>query len=67
MNRFKELNEKELALLQETGYIVEINKDYSDLDYERCANTITDYIMSHSKNEIPKIQNIYNSILNKIV
>lgn len=67
MNRFKELNEKELALLQETGYIVEINKDYSNLDYERCANTITDYIMSHSKNEIPKIQNIYNSILNKIV
>lgn len=67
MNRFKGLNEKELALLKEAGYVVEIHKDYSDVDYERCANIITDYIMSHSKNEIPKVQNIYNNILNKIV
>lgn len=67
MNRFKELNEKELALLQEAGYIVEINKDYSDLDYERCANTITDYIMSHSKNEIPEVENKYRDILRKII
>lgn len=67
MNRFKELNEKELALVKEAGYMIELNNEYSDVDYERCANTITDYIMSHSKNEIPKVQNIYNNILSKII
>lgn len=67
MNKFKELNEKELVLVKEAGYVVEVNKEYSDEDYEKCANTISDYIMNHSKNDIPKVQHIYNDILRKII
>jgi len=67
MNRFKELNEKELSLLKETGYIVEENKIYTEEDYEKCATTISDYIMNHSKNDIPEIENKYSEILRKII
>lgn len=67
MNRFKELNEKDLSLLKRAGYIVENDKEYSVEDYEKCASVICDYIMSHSKNEIPKIENEFNEILRKII
>jgi len=67
MNRFKELNEKELILLKEAGYVVEENKEYTDEDCEKCATTISDYIMNHSKNDIPKIESRYNEILRKII
>lgn len=67
MNRFKELNEKEKSLVKKAGYMVEENKEYSKEDYEKCANVICDYIMSHSKNEIPKIEHEFSSILRKII
>ena len=61
--------ERSLSITKMYNYnkVADNFKDYSDADYERCANTITDYIMSHSKNEIPKVQNIYNNILSKII
>ena len=67
MNRFAELNEKEIFLVKKAGYIIEENKEYSEEDYERCGNVISDYIMNHSKNDIPKIQKEYSSILRKII
>lgn len=67
MNKFKELNEKEKSLIKETGYMIEENKEYSKEDYEKCTNVICDYIMSHSKNEISKIENEFSSILRKII
>ena len=36
-------------------------------DYEKCATVISDYIMSHSKNDIPKIENEFRNILSKII
>lgn len=67
MNKFKELNEKEMSLVKKAGYVVEENKEYSEEDYEKCVNVICDYIMSHSKNEIPTIENEFSSALSKII
>ena len=67
MNKFTKLNEKEIFLVRKAGYIIEENKEYSKEDYERCANVISDYIMSHSKNEISKIENEFSSVLRKII
>ena len=67
MNRFKGLNEKEIYLVKKAGYTIEENKEYSKEDYERCANVISDYIMSHSKNEIPRIEMQFSSVLRKII
>ena len=67
MNRFKELNDNEKSLLKKAGYIVEENRDYSEEDYQKCASVVCDYIMSHSKNEIPKIENEFSSTLRKII
>ena len=67
MNKFSELEEKEKTLIKKAGYIVEENKEYSEEDYEKCANVISDYIMNHSKNEIPKITNEFSGILRKII
>jgi len=67
MNKFNGLNEKEIELIKETGYVIELNNEYSEEDYEKCATTISDYIMNHSKNEIPKVENKYRDILRKII
>lgn len=67
MNRLTELNEKDLSLLKRAGFIVENDKEYSEEDYEKCASVICENIMSHSKNEIPKIENEFNEILRKII
>lgn len=67
MNRFAGLNEQEMALVKKAGYIIEENREYSEEDYERCANVISDYIMNHSKNDIPKIQKEFSSTLRKII
>jgi len=67
MNKFNSLNEKEKALIKKAGYIVRENIDYSEEDYEKCTNVICDYIMSHSKNEIPRIENEFSSTLRKII
>lgn len=67
MNKFKELNEKEIELVKKAGYVIEENKEYSEEDYERCASTISYYIMNHSKNEIPKVQKEYMNVLGKII
>lgn len=67
MNRFTKLNEKEKSLVEKAGYTIEENKEYSEEDYESCANTISDYIMLHSKNDIPKIQREFSNILTKII
>ena len=67
MNRFAGLNETEIDLVNKAGYIIEENKEYLKDDYERCATVISDYIMSHSKNDIPKIENEFRDILSKII
>lgn len=67
MNKFKDFNKNELNLVKKAGYIVEEDREYSEEDYEKCASTICDYIMSHSKNEIPKIENEFSSVLSKII
>lgn len=67
MNRFERLNKEQLAMVNETGYIIEDDKEYSEEDYEKCASFICDYIMSHSKNEIPKIESKFNEILRIII
>lgn len=67
MNRFAGLNEKEMSLVKKAGYIIEEKEEYSEEDYERCASTISDYIMNHSKNDIPKIQKEFSSTLSKII
>lgn len=67
MNRFTNLNEKELSLIKEAGYEVEQNKEYSIEDYNKCESIIGEYIMSHSKNDIPNIENKFRGILGKIV
>lgn len=67
MNKFNKLDEKEMSLLKKVGYIVEDNKEYSEEDYEKCANIICEYIMSHSKNEIPRIDIEFSSVLRKII
>lgn len=67
MNKFEGLDKREKALIKKTGYIVEEDREYSEEDYEKCASVICDYIMNHSKNEIPKIENEFSSILRKIV
>lgn len=67
MNRFADLNEQEMSLVKKAGYIIKEKKEYSDEDYEKCANAISDYIMNHSKNDIPKIQKEFSSTLRKII
>ena len=67
MNRFAGLNEQEMSLVKKAGYIIEEKNEYSKEDYERCANVISDYIMNHSKNDIPKIQKQFSSTLRKII
>lgn len=66
MNRFKGLNKEELLKVQQAGFFADVNEEYSEEDYKRCVNVIGEYIMSHSKNEIPKIENEFNNILIKI-
>ena len=67
MKRFAGLNEKEIDLVKKAGYIIEENKEYIKEDYEKCATVISDYIMNHSKNDIPKIENEFRNILSKII
>lgn len=67
MNRFDKLNADEKDLVRKTGYIIIEGKEYTEEDYEKCANGISDYIMSHSKNEIPKVQKEFSSTLRKII
>ena len=56
-----------IDLVKKAGYIIEENKEYIKGDYEKCATVISDYIMSHSKNDIPKIENEFRNILSKII
>ena len=68
MNKFNELTEKEIMMLEQAGYFIkQKNIDYNEDEYRRCANTVVEYIMSHSKNEIPKIENEFSVILRKII
>ena len=55
MNRFAKLNDKEISLIKEAGYSIEEKNEYLEEDYEKCVNIISDYIMNHSKNDIPNI------------
>lgn len=66
MNRFNRLNEEELLKVKQAGYDVDINEEYGEDDYKRCINVIGEYIMSHSKNEIPRIENEFINIVRKI-
>lgn len=67
MSRFDELNDYEKDLVRKTGFIIVEGKEYTEEDYEKCANGICNHIMSHSKNEIPKVQKEFSSTLRKII
>lgn len=66
MNLFKEYNQKELNLLQEAGVILE-DKDYTKDEIGHCEKQITSYIMSHSMNDISKVESKYDDILRTLV
>jgi len=68
MNLKKNLNEKEINLLEKAGIYIE-DRDYNKEELKRYAFDIQDYIMSHSlKNgDINKYNLAYNSIFNKII
>ena len=56
-----------MSLVKKAGYTIEENKEYLKEDYERCASVISDYIMSHSKNEISRIEIEFRNVLRKII
>lgn len=68
MNLLKECNENEIKLLQDIGIELE-DKEYSNEELRRYEISIEEFIMSHSSknDDIRKVSNQYNSVLNKIV
>ena len=62
-------DDKELKLLKNAGVEVEKNKEYTMEERKNICMQVSDFIISHSsKNgDIPKLQNDYSSILNKLV
>lgn len=68
MNLLKECNENEIKLLQNIGIELE-DKEYSNEELRRYEISIEEFIMSHSSknDDIRKVSNQYNSVLNKIV
>lgn len=68
MNLLKECNENEIKLLQDIGIELE-DKEYSNEELRRYEISIEEFIMSHSSknNDISRVSNQYNSVLNKIV
>ena len=68
MNLLKECNENEIKLLQEIGIELE-DKEYSNEELRRYEISIEEFIMSHSSknDDIRRVSNQYNSVLNKIV
>lgn len=68
MNLKKELNEKDLKLLNEAGIKVE-DRNYNKQELERCAFDIQNYIMSHSlKNgDINKVSSKYGKIMSYLL
>lgn len=68
MNLLKECNENEIRLLQDIGIELE-DKEYSNEELRRYEISIEEFIMSHSSknDDIRRVSNQYNSVLNKIV
>lgn len=68
MNLLKECNENEIKLLQDIGIELE-DKEYSNEELRRYEISIEEFIMSHSSknDDIRRVSNQYNSVLNKIV
>lgn len=68
MNLLKECNENEIKLLQDIGIELE-DKEYSNEELRRYEINIEEFIMSHSSknDDIRRVSNQYNSVLNKIV
>ena len=68
MNLLKECNENEIKLLQDIGIVLE-DKEYSNEELRRYEISIEEFIMSHSSknDDIRRVSNQYNSVLNKIV
>lgn len=68
MNLLKECNETEIKLLQDIGIELE-DKEYSNEELRRYEISIEEFIMSHSSknDDISRVSNQYNSVLNKIV
>lgn len=62
MNIYKELNEKQIKLLEEIGGKTE-NKDYSDTEIRRLQDLVATHIFSQSKKELTKEVNKYSEIL----
>lgn len=63
MNLFKKCVNSDLILLQNAGIQIE-NRDYSIEELNIIENKITDFIISSSKVEIPKLINKYTNIFN---
>ena len=59
-------DKKEVNLLQEAGANAEEGKEYTEEELKVFGNEVISYIMNHSKNEISKVRNKYNVLLQKI-
>lgn len=63
MNLFNRCVNNDLILLQNAGIQIE-NREYTIEELKIIENKVTDYIMSTSKIEIPKLINKYTNIFN---
>lgn len=61
MNLFNKCVNSDFVLLQNAGIQIE-NRDYSIEELKIIENKITDFIISSSKIEIPRLMNKYNNI-----
>lgn len=68
MNLKKEFKNEEIELLQIAGINVE-DREYNKEELRKCEISIEEFIMSHSSknNDIPKLSNQYNRILNMLI
>ena len=54
-----------MTLLQEAGIEIK-NREYDQEELKKCENQVVEYIMSHSMNEISKVERRYRNLLQKI-
>lgn len=65
MNLYNGLNKEDMTLLQEAGVEIK-NREYDQEELKKCESQVVEYIMSHSMNEISKVERRYRNLLQKI-
>lgn len=65
MNLYNGLNKEDMTLLQEAGIEIK-NREYDQEELKKSENQVVEYIMSHSMNEISKVERRYRNLLQKI-